>query len=84
MENITAEITPTVFMPPSLPRDTISYRKFLEWNGEEGWFEWIDGEVIKMSNPSLRHQDRSDFFTAILRFFVEAKLRQSYFRTVSN
>lgn len=73
MENLTAEITPTASTPPTLPRDTISYRKFLEWNGEEGWFEWVDGEVIKMSNPSLRHQDLSDFLTAILRFFIEAK-----------
>lgn len=74
MENTTAEITPTVSSaPPSLPRDTISYRKFLEWNGEEGWFEWVDGEVIKMSNPSLRHQQLSRFLTAILQLWVEAK-----------
>ncbi len=76
MENVsTAEINQTVAtqIPPQIPNDYISYRKFLEWNGEEGWFEWLDGEVIKMSNPSLRHQDISDFLTAILRFFVEAK-----------
>ncbi len=80
MENISAETIPTVYVPPSVPCDIISYRKFLEWNGEEGWFEWVDGEVIKMSNPSLRHQDLSDFLTAILRFFVEAK---SYGRIIS-
>ena len=73
MENVTAEITPTVFTPPKLPRDTISYRKFLEWNGAEGWFEWVDGEVIKMSNPSLRHQQLSRFLTAILQFWIETK-----------
>ncbi len=73
MENLTAEITPTVSAPPTLPRDTISYRKFLEWNGEEGWFEWVDGEVIKMSNPSLKHQQLSRFLAAILQFWVEAK-----------
>ncbi len=73
MENTIAETTSTVIVPPSVPYDKLSYQKFLEWNGEEGWFEWIDGEVIKMSNPSLRHQDLSDFLTAILRFFVEAK-----------
>lgn len=73
MENMTAEITPTVFTPPSLPRDTISYRKFLEWNGEEGWFEWVDGEVIKMSDLSLRHQQLSRFLTAILQFWIETK-----------
>ena len=81
MENLTAEIMPTVSAPPTLPRDTISYRKFLEWNGDEGWFEWMDGEVIKMSNPSLRHQDLSDFLTAILRFFIEAK---NYGRVISS
>ncbi len=73
MENMTAEITSNAFTPPSLPRDTISYRKFLEWNGEEGWFEWVDGEVIKMSNPSLRHQQLSRFLTAILQFWIETK-----------
>lgn len=74
MENTTAEVSPTInFIPPTVPNDKISYEKFLDWNGEEGWFEWVDGEVIKMSNPSLRHQDVSDFLTAILRFFVESK-----------
>lgn len=73
MENIIAEITPTLQAPPSVPYDKISYRKFLEWNGEDGWFEWIDGEVVKMSNPSIEHQNLSDFLTAILRFFVESK-----------
>lgn len=80
MENTTAEMTSHVAAPPIVPYDKISYDKFLEWNGEEGWFEWIDGEVIKMSNPSLRHQDLSDFLTAILRFFVEAK---NYGRIIS-
>lgn len=76
MENTaTIEITPTAAAtaPPLVPNDKISYRKFLEWNGEEGWFEWVDGEVIEMSNPSLRHQDLSGFLTAILRVFVEVK-----------
>jgi Uma2 family endonuclease len=75
MENIANEINPNAVpqIPLQIPNDKISYRKFLEWNGEESWFEWVDGEVIKMSNPSLRHQDLSDFLTAILRFFIEAK-----------
>ncbi len=75
MENVTTEITRNAApqVPPNVPKDYLSYRRFLEWNGEEGWFEWLDGEIIKMSNPSLRHQDLSDFLTAILRFFVEAK-----------
>ncbi len=75
MENLTAETAPNVHLqiPPNIPNDKISYRKFLEWNGEEGWFEWVDGEVIKMSNPSLRHQQLSSFLTAILQHWIQAK-----------
>ncbi len=75
MENIaTVETTPTVaIVPPNVPFDKISYQKFLEWNGEEGWFEWIDGEVIKMSNPSLKHQQLSRFLTSILQTWAETK-----------
>jgi Uma2 family endonuclease len=51
-----------------------TYEEFLEWNGTNDiWAEWENGEIIYMSNPSLIHQDISDFLTAILRFFVEAK-----------
>ena len=73
MENTFTEITSTVIVPPVIPYDKISYRKFLEWNGEEGWFEWIDGEVIKMSNPSLSHQQLSRFLTSILQAWAEEK-----------
>ncbi len=55
----------------SLPK---TYEEFLEWNGTDGiWAEWENGEIIFMSNPSLIHQDISDFLTAILRFFAESK-----------
>lgn len=75
MENTIAETTPNVApqILPDVPFDKISYQKFLEWNGEEGWFEWIDGEVVKMSNPSLRHQQLSRFLTSILQAWVESK-----------
>ncbi len=75
MENVTTEVSPKVAPQTKfeIPNDKISYQKFLEWNGEVGWFEWVDGEVIEMSNPSLTHQDLSDFLTSLLRFFIEAK-----------
>lgn len=73
MENTTAEMTSHVAAPPVVPYDKISYERFLEWNGEEGWFEWIDGEVVKMSNPSLRHQRLSRFLTSILQAWAETK-----------
>lgn len=75
MENVSAETTLNISpkILPSVPNDKISYQKFLEWNGEEGWFEWVDGKVIKMSNPSLIHQRLSRFLTSILQTFVELK-----------
>jgi len=73
MENIVAEMIPTITAPPVVPNDKISYQKFLEWNGKEGWFEWVDGEVSEMSNPSLKHQRLSRFLTSILQFWAEAK-----------
>lgn len=75
MQNITTEtntiISPGV--PINVPNDKISYEKFLEWNGEFGWFEWVDGEVVEMSNPSLRHQQLSRFLTSLLQFWAETK-----------
>jgi len=73
MENTTAETAPHVAAPPVVPYDKISYERFLEWNGEEGWFEWLDGEVVKMGNPSLRHQRLSRFLTSILQAWAETK-----------
>ncbi len=75
MENVTTEVSPKIASQTKfeIPNDKISYQKFLEWNGENGWFEWINGEVFEMSNPSLKHQDLSDFLTSISRFFIEVK-----------
>ena len=57
-----------VTLSPALRRMT--YEAFLE-SDEDTWAEWVDGEVVYMSPPSSRHQDVSDFLTAILRHFVE-------------
>jgi Uma2 family endonuclease len=72
MESVTTELPKTIDLPQIPNTQKMSYEDFLEWNGDEGWFEWVNGEVFEMSNPSLIHQDISDFLTAILRFFVEA------------
>ncbi len=48
----------------------MTYEEFLE-RDEDARAEWVDGEVVYMSPPSSRHQDVSDFLTAILRHFVE-------------
>jgi Uma2 family endonuclease len=72
MESVTTELPKTIDLPQIPNTQKMSYEDFLEWNGDEGWFEWVNEEVFKMSHPSLIHQDISDFLTAILRFFVEA------------
>lgn len=62
----------------------MSYEAFLEWADEDTLAEWVDGRVILMSPPSDRHQDLSDFLTALLRHFVEAydlgKVRSAAFQ----
>lgn len=56
----------------------ISYEEFLARYDEfaatdAGGAEWVDGEVIKMSPASDKHQDLVDFLTALLRIFAETK-----------
>lgn len=51
----------------------ISYEDFLEWDGEDQHLEWVEGEVIKMSPVSNRHQDVGGFLLAALRIYVEAR-----------
>lgn len=56
----------------------ISYEEFLARYDEfaatdAGGAEWVDGEVIKMSPASDKHQDLVDFLTALLRILAETK-----------
>lgn len=51
----------------------LSYEEFLQRYDEDAHAEWVDGEVILLSPASNRHQDLSDFLTAILRAYGEAK-----------
>ncbi len=55
------------------PKTKLSYEEFLQRYDEDTPAEWVDGEVILLSPASSRHQDLSDFLTAILRAYVEAK-----------
>ncbi len=69
IEEIFTEDTPATADSPPVK---MSYEEFLStWDGT--WAEWVDGEVIKMSPASDLHQDLSDFLTALLRHFVEAR-----------
>ena len=51
----------------------MTYEEFLAQADEDVPAEWVDGEVFFMSPASSRHQDLSDFLTALLRLFVEAR-----------
>lgn len=50
----------------------MSFEDFLKYD-EHTCAEWVNGEVIPMSPASNRHQNVSDFLTAILRIYVESK-----------
>lgn len=54
----------------ALPKMT--YEEFLAWADEDVWAEWVDGEVIKLSPASKRHQLIAGFIAAIFQFYVEA------------
>lgn len=57
----------------SLLPTKMTYEEFLQWADEDTSAEWVDGEVIRLSPASDRHQDLAGFLTALLRFFVEAQ-----------
>ena len=62
-------LTPT---PASSTTTKMTYEEFLA-QADDSWAEWVDGEMIKISPTSDRHQDIVSFLTALLRHFVEAK-----------
>lgn len=53
------------------PAQTMTYEEFLDWADEDIYAEWVDGKVEMISPASVKHQDISDFLTAILRVFAE-------------
>jgi len=55
------------------PIAKITYDEFLEWDGEDQHLEWVEGEIIRMSPVSNRHQDVAGFLLAALRIYVESR-----------
>jgi Uma2 family endonuclease len=49
----------------------MTYEEFLASADEDTYAEWVNGEVIKMSPASDRHQALVAFLGALLQFFVE-------------
>jgi Uma2 family endonuclease len=58
---------------PALLPGRISYKEFLDWDGENQHVEWVDGEVIAMAPIGDIHQDLGRWLIALLAFFVDAR-----------
>lgn len=51
----------------------MSFEEFITWCDEDTLAEWVDGDVILMSAPSILHQDVVAFLLTLLRIFSEMK-----------
>lgn len=54
------------------PAGKVSYEEFLRLY-DSTHAEWVDGEIIMGQPPTFDHQADSDFLTALLRLYVEAR-----------
>jgi Uma2 family endonuclease len=61
--------TPEAGAPPA----KMTYEEFLAWADEDVWAEWVDGEIIRMSPASKRHQLIANFLAALFQCFVETR-----------
>lgn len=39
----------------------------------EGRFEWVEGSLVEMGQPSEEHEDTGSFLTSVMRTYAEAK-----------
>jgi len=71
--NMAQELNTDLVSKPSgsSPYPRMTYEEFLE-KCDATRAEWVDGEVIVMSPPSIRHQRIVGFLYALLQFFVES------------
>jgi Uma2 family endonuclease len=54
-------------------RPEVTFEEYLNWPGESGYLEWIDGEVIEMTPPSIKHQLVSMFLSTIVKLYAQKK-----------
>jgi Uma2 family endonuclease len=52
------------------PQRTMTYEEFRAWATEEVRAEWVDGEVIELIPPSLRHQALLMFLSTLINIYV--------------
>src|SRR5207302_174020 len=60
--------------PSSPPPGKMTYEEFLDWAGEDDWVEWVDGEVIRLSPATNRHQRLVRFLSTITSMFIARRL----------
>lgn len=51
----------------------MTYEEFVDWAGEDTRAEWVDGEVILLMPPTIRHQQLIALLGTLLMLFVRSK-----------
>lgn len=57
--------------PVASARPRMTYKQFLEWDGENQHVEWVDGEVVPMAPIGDVHQDIGRWLITLLTLFVD-------------
>ena len=68
MAAIVEEMTELKPLPKSAPAK-VTFEEYLAWDSESRSVEWVDGEIVIMPNPSLRHQEIISFLSCILNVY---------------
>lgn len=66
-----ATLAPTHTPPEAETRLKMSYQEFLALPGEHTHAEWVDGEVIQIMPPKIRHQYLVMFLAGLMHFFAD-------------
>ncbi|MBS1809051.1 MAG: Uma2 family endonuclease [Acidobacteria bacterium] len=55
-------------LPKRAPRK-VTFEEYLKGESESGYHEWVDGEIVMLSNPSLKHQEITSFLTCLWNLY---------------
>lgn len=68
MSAVLEEISDVKTLPNNAPAK-VTFEEYLEWDSESGYVEWVDGEIVIMPSPSLKHQEITGFLSFLLSGF---------------
>jgi Uma2 family endonuclease len=68
MAAVLEEISEVQTLPNNTPVK-VTFEEYLECDSESGYVEWVDGEIVIMPNPSLKHQEIVGFLACILNMY---------------